>query len=222
MELDFVSKIIQNCLQKDQSQSMHSKNSWEQYYQDHQAEFSASCDKNFQKIFQTTIFPFLPQGSIVDLGAGAGAEAIWLAKQGFRVLALDFAQSAMQRLAAIAQQKKLDLTTIVGDVTDCQKNISPAKIDFVYACYLHLPAKKRKCLWKQVYHYLKLEGFFLYLGVHSPQDNPEYFASLQDIANQFDRHWNILLAKNQVAEVVTGDKESFSADIVVVLAKKVC
>ena len=222
MEIDFISKIIHNCLQKYQNQSMHTKNSWNQYYQDNLEELITSPDKNFQEIFQSAIFPFLPQGIILDLGAGAGSEAIWLAKQGFSVLALDFAKNAMQRLAKIAHEKKLNVKAIVADVTNYQKIVYPQEIDFIYACYLHLPVKKRKQLWEQVYHYLRLAGFFLYLGVYSPKENPEYFASLQDILYQFDKRWKVLVAKNQVRQVATCYNESFIADIVVVLAKKVC
>lgn len=48
---------------------------------------------------------------VVDLGAGRGADSLWLARQGARVTAYDFATGALDELAATAAAEGLDIET---------------------------------------------------------------------------------------------------------------
>ena len=46
----------------------------------------------------------LPPGRALDVGCGEGADAVWLARQGWEVTALDVSKVALDRAAAHAQQ----------------------------------------------------------------------------------------------------------------------
>ncbi|MGH2694704.1 MAG: class I SAM-dependent methyltransferase, partial [Actinomycetota bacterium] len=42
----------------------------------------------------------LPPGQALDVGCGEGADALWLARRGWQVTAVDISQIALQRAAA--------------------------------------------------------------------------------------------------------------------------
>lgn len=77
---------------------------WEGFYQDRDAVWSGRA--NPLLVREVTA---LSPGSALDLGCGEGGDAIWLAKQGWRVTALDISATALGRAAAHAE------TAGVGD-----------------------------------------------------------------------------------------------------------
>ncbi|MDL4822010.1 class I SAM-dependent methyltransferase [Actinomadura opuntiae] len=80
----------------------------------------------------------LPPGTALDLGAGEGADAIWLARRGWRVTAVDISQVALDRAARHAADAG------VGDRIDWQRHDLAASFpdgeyDLVSAHFLHSP-----------------------------------------------------------------------------------
>ncbi|MGZ8176329.1 SAM-dependent methyltransferase [Williamsia sp. SKLECPSW1] len=74
----------------------------------------------------------------LDLGAGPGGDAIWLAAQGWRVTAVDVSATAVARLRDLAGA--LDLADRVHPVRhDLARSLPTTTFDLVYACYLHTP-----------------------------------------------------------------------------------
>lgn len=47
-------------------------------------------------------------GPLVDVGTGTGRDAIWFARQGFRTVGLDYAESAVRLASALAEQEGVD------------------------------------------------------------------------------------------------------------------
>jgi len=62
------------------------------------------------------ILEYRQSGSVLDVGAGQGHHAIFLAEQGFEVTAVDTDAALMENLAKIAKERNLPITTKVGDV----------------------------------------------------------------------------------------------------------
>lgn len=58
----------------------------------------------------------LPPGSVLDLAAGDGRNALWLAARGFAVTAVDIAPTALARLEAAAGEAGLAVTTRLADL----------------------------------------------------------------------------------------------------------
>lgn len=58
----------------------------------------------------------LPVGPVLDVAAGDGRNALWLAGQGLAVTALDIAPAAIARLQAAAAERQLAITTRVADL----------------------------------------------------------------------------------------------------------
>ncbi|PZG08443.1 FAD-dependent oxidoreductase [Nonomuraea aridisoli] len=80
----------------------------------------------------------LTPGTALDLGCGEGGDAIWLARRGWRVTAVDISRVALERAAAQAAEAG------VGDRVDWQRHDLGASFpegsyDLVSACYLHSP-----------------------------------------------------------------------------------
>lgn len=74
-------------------------------------------------------------GRALDIGAGEGRNALWLARRGWSVVATDFSAAALQGLRS--RSAGLDLETIEADATTWAA-AEPA--DLAVICYLQLPA----------------------------------------------------------------------------------
>jgi SAM-dependent methyltransferase len=54
----------------------------------------------------------------IDLGCGAGANAIYLAQKGFEVTGVDYAEAAIEKAQARAKQASVQINFIVDDLTN--------------------------------------------------------------------------------------------------------
>jgi len=79
----------------------------------------------------------LPAGRALDLAAGEGRNAIWLAGRGWRVTALDFSTVALDKARQRAASAAVDVTWVAADVT--ATDLGRAAYDLVSVLYLHLP-----------------------------------------------------------------------------------
>jgi SAM-dependent methyltransferase len=77
----------------------------------------------------------LEPGTALDLGAGEGGDALWLAGRGWKVTAVDVAQTACDRIAERAGG--LPVTTERHDLTE---TFPDGTFDLVNAQYLHSPS----------------------------------------------------------------------------------
>ncbi|TFV59165.1 class I SAM-dependent methyltransferase [Mycobacterium sp. PS03-16] len=62
----------------------------------------------------------LTAGRALDIGCGLGAEAIWLAQQGWRVTAMDVSQVALDRAAQRAQDAGVQVQWCRGSLEDAE------------------------------------------------------------------------------------------------------
>ncbi|MEU3272979.1 class I SAM-dependent methyltransferase [Saccharomonospora sp. NPDC006951] len=75
---------------------------WEDLYGEHDQLFSGA--PNGVLVTEVT---GLPPGQALDVGCGEGGDAIWLARQGWRVTAIDISRTALRRAAATANTADL-------------------------------------------------------------------------------------------------------------------
>jgi len=80
----------------------------------------------------------LAPGRAIDLAGGEGRNAIWLAEQGWDAELVEFSAVAIEKAAAIAHHRGVELRTTLADVTAAPA-LDPA--DLVLVCYLQLPAE---------------------------------------------------------------------------------
>ncbi len=78
----------------------------------------------------------LPPGRALDVAAGEGRNAIWLAARGWRVTAVDFSRVAVEKGRRIAAARGVEVEWLVADVRTYRP---PAGgFDAVLVAYLHL------------------------------------------------------------------------------------
>lgn len=82
----------------------------------------------------------LEPGAALDLGAGEGRHALWLAKRGWRVVAVDFAEVGLARGQDEAAEGGLAerIDWVAADVTTWAPPAGDT-FDLVLVAYLHLP-----------------------------------------------------------------------------------
>jgi SAM-dependent methyltransferase len=60
----------------------------------------------------------LPAGRALDVGCGEGADALWLAEQGWQVTAVDVSRVALARAATAAAAAGVEVRWLVADIAD--------------------------------------------------------------------------------------------------------
>lgn len=81
----------------------------------------------------------LAPGTALDLGCGEGADAVWLARQGWRVTAVDISGVALERAAAHAKAEGIADGAIDWQRHDLAETFPEGTYDLVSAQFLHSP-----------------------------------------------------------------------------------
>jgi SAM-dependent methyltransferase len=147
----------------------------------------------------------LPPGTAVDLAAGEGRNAIWLARRGWQVTAVDFSRVALDKGAELAGDT--EVTWVHADATTWQ---APAPLDLVVVAYLQLRAGERRAAHRNAVASLRPGGTFLLVahdstnlleGTGGPQD-PAVLMSAADVLSDLDGYDVEVVRAGRVAREV--------------------
>jgi len=83
----------------------------------------------------------LAPGTAIDLGAGEGRNAVWLASRGWTVTAVDFSQVGLDKAQQLASEHGADIVTVQADATTWQPD---DPVDLVVLSYLQLPSDQQR------------------------------------------------------------------------------
>jgi SAM-dependent methyltransferase len=134
----------------------------------------------------------LPPGRALDLAAGEGRNAIWLARRGWDVTAVDFSQVALDKGRTLAVD--VDVEWVCADATTW----TPAhSYDLVVIAYLQLPAAERRAAVRRGFAALRSGGTFLLVG-HDTTNLTEGTGGPQDAS--------VLLTAEDVLADLTGEE----------------
>jgi SAM-dependent methyltransferase len=107
-----------------------------------------------------------PAGSALDLGAGEGRNALWLAARGWEVTAVDFSAEALRKGRALqAARAPLTLPRIAWVHDDVLAYVpAPSSFSAVVLAYLHLPDDARRTVVRRAAAALVPDGVLLVVG----------------------------------------------------------
>jgi SAM-dependent methyltransferase len=157
----------------------------------------------------------LPPGRAVDLAAGEGRNAIWLARRGWQVTAVDFSQVALDKGRRIAGD--LPVAWVCADATTWRED---ASYDVSLLAYLQLPAADRRAAHRNAFAALRTGGTLLVVahdstnlaeGTGGPPD-PDVLFSADDVLADLDgESFEVVRAGRVGREVAQPDGRSRTA-----------
>jgi SAM-dependent methyltransferase len=104
----------------------------------------------------------LPAGRALDLAAGEGRNAVWLAGRGWRVTAVDFSRVGLEKGRKLAAARGAEVDWVVADLLGYEP--APGAFDLVLIAYLHLPAAVRATVLARAAAALAPGGTLLIVG----------------------------------------------------------
>lgn len=130
----------------------------------------------------------LPPGNALDLACGAGRNALWLARNGWTVTAVDGAPAAIAILRDRARIEGLAVDAHVADLKSGEFQIAPERFDLITVCYY-----LQRDLFATAKHGLKRGGVLLAIvhttkGAEMPTESRLRPGELQ----QYFHGWEIL------------------------------
>ncbi len=112
------------------------RNDWNERYRTAELVWTAEANR-----FLVTEVADLPPGRVLDLAAGEGRNAVWLAEQGWAATAVDYSDVAMAKARELAASRGVAIETAVGDATEPVPGGST--FDLVVVAYLQLAEPQR-------------------------------------------------------------------------------
>ena len=121
----------------------------------------------------------LPPGRAVDLAAGEGRNAVWLAGIGWQVTAIDFSGVAIERGRSQDDSDDRPLHPVTWLVGDVLTEPLPERVDLALVSYLQLPHDEMSRLVARAYDALR-PGGTLFLICHDASNLTEGVGGPQD------------------------------------------
>lgn len=112
--------------------------------------------------FLAGVSGMMPPGDVLCLAEGEGRNAVFLAKRGHRVLAVDSSAVGLAKAARLAEESGVRIETVTADLADFV--IEPGRWDAIVSIFCHLPPDIRLPLHRQVVKGLRPGGLFVLEG----------------------------------------------------------
>lgn len=107
----------------------------------------------------------IPKGKVLSLAEGEGRNAVFLAKQGYAVSAVDASLVGLNKARNLAQENHVFVEFIHADLADY--DLGENQWDGIVSIFCPLPSSLRKELYRKVIAGLKQNGVFL-LEAYTP------------------------------------------------------
>ena len=152
----------------------------------------------------------LPPGRALDLAAGEGRNALWLASRGWTVTAVDFSAVGLDKGRVRADAAGLAVSWVCADAT----SFDPGPVhDLVVVAYLQLPEDERRAALRAAFAALALGGHLVVVGHDSsnlsegtggPQD-PAVLFNAEELLGDLDGERFRVVRGERVARAVHAD-----------------
>ncbi|MPY22999.1 class I SAM-dependent methyltransferase [Shewanella psychropiezotolerans] len=101
----------------------------------------------------------IPKGKILSLGEGEGRNAVYLAKAGYSVTAVDSSIVGLNKAKALAKINGVSIEVVHADLTEY--DLGENQWDGIISIFCPLPSTIRKSLHTKIQSALKADGAFL-------------------------------------------------------------
>jgi len=116
--------------------------------------------------FLQSVIQHIPPGKVLCLAEGEGRNALYLAKHGYIVSAVDQSGVGLEKARQLAKLNHVDIETIEADLADF--GIQAGVWEGIISISAHLPPSIRKKIHRQVFEGLKPGGVFI-LEAYTPE-----------------------------------------------------
>lgn len=130
---------------------------WDRRYRDAERIWSQNANALLVD-FATGLAP----GRALDVGAGEGRNAIWLARSGWRVTALDVSKVALERAAQRAEEEGVELECVAGD---WREYTPPSPVELAVISFMHPHPGERTTMFERARESLVPGGHLFTVGV---------------------------------------------------------
>jgi 2-polyprenyl-3-methyl-5-hydroxy-6-metoxy-1,4-benzoquinol methylase len=175
--------------------------------------------------FLMECLPIITKGNALSLGEGQGRNAIYLAKNGFSVAAVDSSEVAMQQALKLAKEEQVHIQYTQTNLTNY--HIKTAYWQLIISIYCHLPSQVREQVHQNVVNGLATGGYFI-LESFSPEQihnqtggpkNPDMLPSLEILKSEL-KGLTLISARQIDRDVQEGLHHSGMASVIQILAQK--
>jgi SAM-dependent methyltransferase len=162
----------------------------------------------------------LAPGRALDLGAGEGRNAVWLARQGWQVTAVDYSDVGLDKARRLATSAGVTVELVCADATQPIEGV----FDLVVVLYLHLPADDRRRAYRNAAAAVAPGGTLLIVGhdtanlidgVGGPQDPSVLFTAADVVADLDGSGVRVVRAEAVRRSVTTDDGDRVAIDALV-------
>ena len=98
--------------------------------------------------FLVSVFDKLPAGKVLCIGEGEGRNAVWLARHGREVTAMDSSEVGLHKANMLAIKHGVNITTVYADLADF--DIGMQCWDAIVSIFCHLPPELRHTVYRAV------------------------------------------------------------------------
>jgi SAM-dependent methyltransferase len=162
----------------------------------------------------------LPPARALDVGCGEGADAIWLATQGWNVTALDVSRVALERATSAARERDVAVVWLHAGLLEAP--LDPSGFDLVSAQYPALLRTSGALAERALLNAVRLGGTLLVVhhadfGAHEvaePRFDPALFVAVEDVQAMLDYDWKVEVYEQRPRNVTSGAGAGHTHDVV--------
>jgi len=168
----------------------------------------------------------LEPGRALDLAAGEGRNAVWLATRGWTVTAVDWSEVGLGKGRLLAEHQAVTVDWVVADLREWE---SPERgFDLVIILYLQPPAEVRHLVWRQAARAVAEGGRLIVIG-HDLANLTEgwggpsqrgFLYTPDEVAQEVGSELEVVRAERVLRPVETDEGPRHAVDNIVVAVRR--